>query len=198
MTKIKLCGLTCEADIEAANRLKPEYVGFVFAGKSKRFVTKERAKELKEMLDPGIVAVGVFVNEKPETIADYLESDIIDIAQLHGDEDNNYIKELRRLTDKKIIKACKITRKGDLKIAEVSSADHILLDAGAGEGKTFDWSLLKGIQRRFFLAGGLSAQNVAGAIDTLHPYAVDVSSGIETDGKKDPDKMQEFVNIVRK
>ena len=198
MTKIKLCGLSLPCDIEAANELKPDYIGFVFAPKSRRYVTYKKAEELKSLLSPDIEAVGVFVNEPSPNIATLLKKGIIDIAQLHGDEDEDYIAELRLLTDKTIIKAFRIKTANDIKIVEQSTADDILLDSGAGTGTVFDWDLLKSIQRPYFLAGGLDARNVASAIKTLHPYAVDVSSGIETDGVKDKTEMAAFVAAVRK
>lgn len=198
MTKIKLCGLSHLCDIEAVNELKPDYIGFVFAPKSKRYVTPEKAKELKQMLLPEIRAVGVFVNENPETVAALLNKGIIDIAQFHGDEDEDYIQRLRTLTSKLIIKAFRIGNEADISNAEQSTADCVLLDSGAGTGSVFDWGLVKSIRRPYFLAGGLDVDNVANAVKTLHPFAVDVSSGIETNGVKDKTKMAAFVAAVRK
>lgn len=198
MTKIKLCGLTRECDIDVANELKPDYIGFVFAPKSKRYVSHEIALNLKKLLSPDIKAVGVFVNEKVETVAELLESGVIEIAQLHGDEDEEYIEKLRFLTDKPIIKAFRIETLSDIAKAQHCTAEHILLDSGAGTGSVFDWALLKNMNRPYFLAGGLTPENVGDALHALHPYAVDVSSGIETDGKKDKLKMAEFVAAVRK
>ena len=198
MTKIKLCGMKWAADIQAANRLKPDYIGFVFAAKSKRYVTPEQAAGLKAMLDPEISAVGVFVNETPEAVAELLNSGVIDIAQLHGSEDEEYLAELRKLTDKPLIRAFRIRTGEDLDAAEKSPADFVLLDAGAGDGKTFDWDLLENFSRPCFLACGLDPDNVREAIERCRPYAVDVSSGIETGGFKDEAKMQAFVNNVRK
>ena len=197
-TKCKLCGLMRPADIAAANALLPEYIGFVFAPKSRRYLPPTQAAELKRQLAPGITAVGVFVNEAPETVADLLNRGVIDAAQLHGREGENYIQHLRSLTDKTIIQAFKVTAPQDVKRAEQSTADYILLDSGAGSGTTFDWALLQSIRRPYFLAGGLDAQNVADAIRALHPYAVDVSSGIEENGRKDAEKMAAFVAAVRK
>lgn len=184
MTKIKFCGLSRTCDIENANELKPDYIGFVFAPKSR--------------LSSEIQAVGVFVNEDPQNIAKLLQDDIIDIAQLHGDEDEDYIAQLRLLTDKKIIKAFRIKTVKDIKIAEQSTADYILLDSGAGTGEVFDWGFVKSIRRPYFLAGGLDARNAASAVKALYPFAVDVSSGIETDGVKDKTKMAAFIAAVRK
>ena len=198
MTKIKLCGLKRPQDIQAANELLPAYIGFVFAPKSRRYVHPDRAEELRRMLNPGILPVGVFVNETPETVAALLDRGIIDIAQLHGKEDAAYIRRLRQLTKKPLIQAFRIETPADVAAAQASTADYVLLDSGTGgTGTTFDWSLLQNIQRPYFLAGGLTPENVGGAVATLHPYAVDVSSGIETDGAKDKEKMTQFVRAVR-
>lgn len=198
MTKIKLCGLSRPCDIGAANELKPDYIGFVFAPKSKRYVTPEKAMELKQMLLPEIQSVGVFVNEKPETVVKLLQDGTIDIAQLHGAEDEEYIIQLRQLTDKPIIKAFRIETASDIEKALQSTADYLLLDSGAGTGTVFDWKLIQNIKRPYFLAGGLDADNAAEAVSTLRPYALDVSSGIETSGLKDKSKMAAFVSAVRK
>lgn len=198
MTKIKLCGLSRLEDIEAVNALNPEYIGFVFANKSKRYVDPQKASELKQSLSPKIKAVGVFVNEDTSLIAKLLNNNIIDIAQLHGNEDNSYINQLRTYTDKPIIQAFRIETPSDVCAIESSSADYVLLDSGAGTGTKFDWSIIKNIKRPYFLAGGLSSSNVAKAISLLHPYAVDTSSGIETNGLKDKSKMHAFIDAVRK
>lgn len=199
MTKIKLCGLTRPEDIAAANALQPEYIGFVFAAKSKRAVSREMAAALKAQLSPQIQAVGVFVNEAPEAVASLLNTGIIDIAQLHGQEDETYIQRLRKLTNKPLIQAVRVTDAASLANAQKSPADLILLDSGAGgTGTSFDWTLLDKFERPYFLAGGLDPDTVGDAVKRFHPYAVDVSSGIETAGKKDPAKMAAFVAAVRK
>ena len=198
MTRIKLCGLTRPCDIEWANTLTPDYIGFVFAQKSRRYVAPERASALRAGLDSGIRAVGVFVNEAPEAVAALLNGGVIDIAQLHGGEDADYIRALRKLTDRPLIQAFRVDSPADLERAMKSAADYVLLDNGpGGTGTAFDWSLLKAFERPFFLAGGLGPENVAEAIKALHPFAVDVSSGIETDGVKDYAKMTAFVNAAR-
>ena len=197
MTKIKFCGLTGDCDIDAANELRPEYVGFVFAPKSKRYVTPERAAELERRLAVGITAVGVFVNDNLYHVAELLNRGVIDIAQLHGSEDEEYIGQLRQLTDKPIIRAFRIKTAEDIAEAEKCTADHVLLDSGAGTGEVFDWKLIKNMKRPYFLAGGLSPDNVENAVEQLTPYAVDVSSGIETDGVKDKVKMAAFAAAVR-
>lgn len=198
MTRIKLCGLSRPFDIEAANRLCPDFIGFVFFEKSRRYVTPEKARELKKLLSSNIKAVGVFVDEEPEKIADYLDAGIIDMAQLHGSEDDDYVKRLKELSKKPIIKAFRVRGKEDIKKANESIADYIMLDAGQGDGISFDWGIVKDIKRDYFLAGGLDPFNVKDAVKMLHPFAVDVSSGIETDHVKDAKKMAAFVSAVRK
>ena len=197
MIKIKLCGLRREADIEAANELRPDYIGFVFAKKSRRAVDRETAGRLKRLLNRDIQAVGVFVNAQPETVAFLLEEEVIDLAQLHGQEDAEYIARLREMTDKPLIQAFRIRTAEDARRAEKSPAEYILLDAGAGDGKTFEWELAESVGRPYFLAGGLTPENAGEAVARLHPFALDVSSGIETDGGKDPEKMRAFMCAVK-
>ena len=195
MTKIKLCGITREEDIDVVNEILPDYIGFVFAKKSKRFISCDMAKKLKSKLNPTVKAVGVFVNENIENIIYLIENNIIDLVQLHGNEDNEYINKLKNYINVPVIKACQIKSKAD--IAITTDADFILLDAGAGDGKTLDESILKDFDRDYFLAGGLSPDNIVKKIIALHPFGVDVSSGIETEGKKDMAKMRRFVKLVR-
>lgn len=227
MVKVKFCGIRRTEDIEAVSRLKPDLAGFVFA-KSKRQVTKEQAAALKELLDPGIKTVAVLVNMPVEEASALANTGIADLLQLHGDEDAAYIAKLKTLTGAKIIKAIRL-RSGGLPVqgngaeervytanagllTEAAQADYYLFDTFVadtygGTGKTFSLSLLKGmrIDKPFFLAGGLDADNVAEIIRqvqkdaTLLPffYGVDVSGGIETDGVKDPIKMQAFMKTIR-
>ncbi|MDO5134287.1 MAG: phosphoribosylanthranilate isomerase [Eubacteriales bacterium] len=208
MTKIKLCGLSRPADIEAVNALRPDYIGFVFAPGSKRYVTPAQASALKSLLAPGIRAAGVFVNEDIEVIAGLVRDQIIDVVQLHGNEDRTYLRTLRGRIQNSgfpghpspeplILQAFRIRSSKDVTAARSSGADLVLLDAGAGDGRIFDWTLLEDFQRPFFLAGGLTPGNAADAVRALHPYGLDVSSGIETDGRKDPAKMTAFVRAVR-
>ena len=192
MTKIKFCGLKTLDDIRAANEILPEYVGFVFAARSKRFITPAQAEKLRAALSEKICAVGVFVDEKISTVAELLDAGIIDAAQLHGSEDDAYIKNLRALSGKPIIKAVKVHC-----ALRITPCALLLIDAGAGDGKVFDWNLLKNFRREYFLAGGLTPENVGDAIKLLNPFAVDVSSGIETDGRKDFFKMATFAEVVR-
>jgi len=198
MTAIKMCGLSQKRDIQAVNEIKPEYIGFVFWAKSKRYISPEKALEFKQMLDENIKAVGVFVDESIEKVAELLENGVIDLAQLHGSETEDYIHKLREMTNKPVIQAFRIRSSVDVERAVKSYADMILLDAGMGDGKIFDWSLIQDITRPYFLAGGLNCENIAEAVRKFHPYAVDVSSGIETDGLKDIKKMTAFAMAVRK
>ncbi len=198
MTKVKFCGLTRPEDISYSNELMPDYVGFVMWDKSRRSVSSDAAKVLKDKLSPAIRAVGVFVDEDVRVVASLLNDGVIDIAQLHGGEDEGYIKELRSLTYNQIIKAFRIRSSNDVINANASSADLILLDAGMGGGVSFDWGLIKDVKRPYILAGGLDCTNVEDAIVTLSPFGVDVSSGIETDHVKDHEKMRGFIDKVRK
>lgn len=215
MVKVKFCGIRRTEDIEAVNRLKPDLAGFVFA-KSRRQVTKEQAAALKELLDPGIKTVAVLVNMPAEEAAALANTGIADLLQLHGDEDAAYITKLKTLTGAKIIKAIRL-RSGEPEanaklLTEAAQADYYLFDTFVadtygGTGKTFSLSLLKGmrIDKPFFLAGGLDADNVAEIIGqvqkdaTLLPffYGVDVSGGIETGVVKDPIKMEAFMKAIR-
>lgn len=226
MIKVKFCGLTRHEDIEIANRLKPDYIGFVFYKKSKRFVDKYKAKGLKKELDLDIKAVGVFVDEDIELITELVNENIIDIIQLHGKEDEEYIKRLKSLTDAKIIKAFQIKERiktefypdkkdaqyekafqnssSDIddelnkKLDEInkSSADMVLIDSGQGTGTAFDWKILNRITRPYFLAGGVNTENIKEAAD-IRPYAIDVSSGIETDSVKDEGKMKIIIEACK-
>ncbi len=197
LTKVKICGLSRECDIEYANRLKPDYIGYVFWQRSRRYVTREQAEALTRRLDGAITPVGVFVDEEPELVSRLANDSTIKLIQLHGHENEEYLRELKSMTDAPIIKAFKIRGDEDIEKANTFPSDYILLDNGYGTGQTFDWSFVRGIKRPFFLAGGVNADNVRDAIDKLSPYAVDISSGVETDGYKDFDKMLHFINKVR-
>lgn len=198
MTKIKICGLTRKEDIDYVNALRPDYIGLVFAKWSKRAVTPAQAARLKALLDPAIQVVGVFVDEDFEQIRMLAENHIIDLVQLHGREDTAYVDRLKQTIDKPIIQAFPIETELDLVRANASLADLVLLDHGkGGSGQRFDWSLTRGMNRPFMLAGGLSPQNVGRAIEACRPYAVDASSGVETDGVKDYDKIKALIDTVR-
>ncbi|MCQ2518946.1 MAG: phosphoribosylanthranilate isomerase [Lachnospiraceae bacterium] len=197
MTKMKFCGIKRAEDVEAVNEIKPDYIGFVFLETRKRYVNPDTASSLKKKLDPAIKAVGVFVDAPLEEVEKLLLDGTIDMAQLHGNESEEYISELKSKTDKKIIKAFEISDGTKADDIEKCCADYVLLDSGKGTGKTFNWDLIKGIKRDFFLAGGMGTDNVKEAIEAVEPFAVDVSSGIETDGIKDKDKMAAFAAAVR-
>ena len=198
MTKVKFCGLCRPEDIAAANRQQPDYIGFVFAAASRHGISPDTAAALRAQLAPGIAAVGVFVDAEPFAVATLLQRGVIDMAQLHGHEDAAYIARLRALSPQPILQAFRIRTESDVQRANASSADWVLLDAGAGQGERFDWQLLSGVMRPYFLAGGLSPDNVADAIAQWHPWAVDVSSGIERDGLKDEMKMIRFMEQIRR
>ena len=191
MTKVKICGLKTPDEVEIVNKFCPDYVGFVFAP-TKRFVPFEKAKELKAMLKPTIKAVGVFVNEPVQKIIQYEKAGIIDMIQLHGDEDLVYMNSLKKESKLTVIKAVRIKDESSFKenqnILESSLIDYILLDTYhsrqyGGTGKCFNWHLLKTIRRPFFLAGGIGVDNVEEAI-SYQPYAIDISSKVEVEGIK--------------
>ena len=209
MLKLKICGMRRPEDIEMANRYKPDYIGFVFAD-SPRKVSYEQAKELSELLSEDIVPVGVFVNEHMKLIVELFKDGIIEMAQLHGDEDEKYIRNLKdksiEETGKEIsvINAIEIKDDADyddelLKWRD-SASDYFILDSGKGSGKTFDWSLIdkesEFFKNSIFLAGGLNSENLALAIEEFNPFAVDLSSSVETDGFKDEEKIKEIIEIM--
>lgn len=201
MTGIKICGLSNTLDIEAVNLLMPDYIGFVFA-ESNRQISDMRAKKLKKVLNKHIKAVGVFVNERIDNIVSICEQGIIDMIQIHGDEDEEYIKRLKSRTEKPVIRAFRIRSMEDIRAAQGCCADYILLDsfregAYGGSGHMFPWDLTKEIGREFFLAGGIHLSNVIEAVTTCHPYCIDVSSGVETRGLKDREKIREIIRRVR-
>ena len=199
MTAIKICGLTRPEDIAAVNRAKPDYAGFVFWPKSRRTVDAETAHRLRRALAPDIPAVGVFVNQPIEDILRLLRMGVIDIAQLHGHETDEDIIKLRERGGKPVWKAFKVRSKEDLTRAEASLADLVLLDNGYGTGERFDWGLLsRPPERPWLLAGGLTPENIPEAIRAFSPCGIDISSGVETDGRKDPDKIMAAVAAARR
>lgn len=198
--KIKLCGMFSDCDIDYANEAKPDYIGFILGfPKSHRNIDAETARRLRSRLDTGIKAVGVFVNSPETTCAEYADCGIIDVIQLHGDEDADFIRRLRELTSAPIIKAAKIRTPEDIGRVQALGADYVLLDNGTGTGEMFDHSLLDGaeIRQPFFLAGGLTPENLRQAAESVRPYCVDLSSGVETDRLKDREKMLEAVRVIR-
>ena len=204
MTKIKLCGLRRLEDVAMVNRARPDYAGFVFAP-GKRQVTADEAEILRQQLDPAVAAVGVFVKAPVEEAAALANRGIIQLIQLHGDEEEAYVKELRWRTKAPIIRVLRVRGPESLRDLDRYDCDYFLLDtfsgnAFGGVGRTFDHSLLRQVRfpRPFFLAGGLDPENVTAAIEQVGPYGVDTSSGIETAGRKDETKIRAFVSAVRK
>lgn len=198
--KIKLCGMFRDCDIDFANEARPDYIGFILGfPKSHRNIGRETAQRLRSRLSPEIKAVGVFVNSPETTCAEYANCGIINVIQLHGQEDADYIRRLRGLTGAPIIKAAKIRTPEDIRSVQALGADYVLLDNGTGTGEMFDHSLLSGaeIRQPFFLAGGLTPDNLRQAAESIRPYCVDLSSGVETDKLKDRDKMLAAVRIIR-
>lgn len=209
MLRIKICGMRRKEDIAMANKYKPDYIGFVFAD-SPRKVSYEQAKSLYGLLSDDIVPVGVFVNEHMKLIVDLYKEGIIEIAQLHGDEDENYIRDLKdksiEETGSEIPVINSIEIKDDIDFNEAvlkwrnSVSDYFILDSGKGSGKTFDWSLIdknsEFFENSIFLAGGLNSENLDSAIGEFNPFAVDLSSSVETDGFKDEEKIKKIIEIV--
>ena len=199
MVKIKICGIRRLEDVKIVNKYKPDYIGFVFAD-SKRKVSSSLAKKLRENLDSDIIPVGVFVDSSLDEILKIFDEGTIDIAQLHGSESEEFICELKEKSngELKIIKAIEMSEDVDLKEYENSHSDYLLLDSGKGSGKTFDWKLIgNDLKKDFFLAGGLSSSNVKEAIDEFKPYAVDLSSSLETNGFKDENKIRKIMEVIK-
>jgi phosphoribosylanthranilate isomerase len=212
LSLIKICGLSREIDIEYANELKPDFIGFIFA-ESIRKISKNQALILKKRLDPSIKSVGVFVNADIFEVYDLCQNGVIDLIQLHGDEDSEYINSLKSMLPNPVVKAFRVgvrTQADKLTASSVldenstgyHEADYLMFDAfhkklRGGGGLIFDWSLIGNISKPFFLAGGLNIDNIVEAIKQIKPYVVDVSSGAETDGLKDYHKMSLLIDIVK-
>ena len=213
MQKIKLCGMMKPCDIEYANRVKPDFVGFIFAN-TRRKISSAQAKQFREALDAEIPAVGVFVNEDISVITSLVQNGCIDMIQLHGEEDADYIRRLREICDVPVIKAVKVQTVEQIRQAAALPVDYLLLDTYrkgvlGGTGEAFDWELLREAKAAagdtaegelfgnpYFLAGGLHAGNLREAA-ALGSYGLDISSGIETDGSKDFTKMVEVMELLR-
>lgn len=202
MSKIKICGLSRMEDVLAVNEFLPDYTGFVFS-KSKRQVTAEQAQSLKAKLSPKIKAVGVFVNEPVPFVAGLAQKGIIDLVQLHGDEDEAYIQTLKQSVSCPVIKAVRVQSGEQILKAQRLPCDYLLLDAYSkdaygGTGEAFRWDMIpQNLSKPFFLAGGLNESNISQAVQTVQPYCIDVSSGVETNGHKDKEKIRQIINIVR-
>lgn len=204
MVKVKICGIKNLQDVQAVNRHKPDFAGFVFYQLSKRYVSLIVARRLKAALNRHIKTVGAFVNAPVEEIAAAAELGIIDLVQLHGDEGNAYIAELKKICKLPIIKAVRVQDESDIKRADYYDSDYLLFDtysqsAYGGTGRQFNTQLLKGVKihKPYFIAGGLNADNVRRAIKGLKPFAADVSGGVETDGAKDAAKIKAFIKQVK-
>lgn len=204
MVKVKICGIKTLQDVEFVNRQKPDFTGFVFYLLSKRYVSLITARSLKAKLNKKIKSIGVFVNAPPEEIAAAAELGIINMVQLHGDETNAYIAELRKICTLPVIKAVRVREEADIKKAAFYNCEYFLFDTYStasygGTGRQFDTLLLKGVKinKPYFLAGGLNAGNVRSALKGLKPYAVDVSGGVESGGSKDEIKIKNFIKQVK-
>lgn len=211
MVKVKICGLKTLADVEKVNRYLPEYVGFVFAN-TRRFVTDEQALDMRQALDRRIQAVGVFVDEPMKHIVDLCDRGVINVVQLHGEETETYIRKLKQKTDTTVIKAAKVQSVEQLSGQMSQEADYMLFDTYkkgelGGTGERFPLEILEESLKRlqasgqavrpYFLAGGLDCQNVAEVLGQVECFAVDVSTGVETDGVKDEEKIRQFIENVR-
>lgn len=199
--KIKICGLTSIEDIYIINETKPDYAGFIFVSDSKRKINISLAKEMKSILDKNIKTVGVFVNERIQKIKETADAKVIDIIQLHGNEDNNYIQELKKITNLQIIKALKADKNLKENIDSIQT-NCVLIDSYnktgfGGTGETFNWGLIPKTDKKIFLAGGLNTQNIINAIETVKPYCVDINSGVETNGRKDKQKITEIIQKIK-
>lgn len=213
MSKIKICGLKRQEDIKYVNEFKPDFIGFIMASDyPKRYVDDERAAKLKSMLSKDIKTVGVFVNDDLSHIVKVCGEGTIDMVQLHGEEDAEYIMALNKMTDVPVIKAVRVRTTDDIIEAQKYPADYLLLDtyvkgAHGGTGRAFDRTLIPpdminehqscGDIKPYFLAGGLGEDNLADAIKECRPYAVDLSGSVETDGVKDREKIRKVIEIVR-
>ena len=201
--KIKMCGLRRPDDIIYANECLPDYIGFVFA-ESRRKVSGREAKKLGEQLDPSIKKVGVFVNEPLRSLISISEEAGLDIIQLHGDEGEEYIKEVKHETGKELWKAVRVRMVKDIQEAQRLPADKLLLDSFSeesygGTGKVMDFAVLDqaDIRKPYFIAGGLTVENLPEILKKAEPYGIDISSGIETEGVKDREKMLKVIQCVR-
>ena len=196
-TELKICGLSRMEDVIAVNRHGADYAGFVFFKKSKRYIDPYKAGELIEFLRSDIKSVGVFMDEPLDSVISTARISGVEMIQLHGHESEEYVEYVKRTLERPVIKAFKADEEGALEKALHTTADYVLIDSGAGTGKKFDWNILKDFKREDFLAGGLDPDSVGEAISLLEPFAVDVSSGVETDGIKDEKKIESFIKAVK-
>lgn len=198
MTRIKICGLFRPCDIEYVNAARPDWCGFIVSfPRSHRNCAPDQVRALRRGLDSAVTPVGVFVDQPVEAVAELLNDGTLSVAQLHGREDAAYIAALRAAAPgHPVWKAFKVRGPEDLTAANASPADLVILDNGYGTGETFDWSLAGGVTRPFLLAGGLTPENIPDAVRLLRPYGLDLSSGVETDKRKDPEKIRAAVSAA--
>lgn len=201
--KIKLCGIRRLKDVEYLNEFKPDYAGFILSEGFRRYVDPETFLKLKSHLDKSIKTVGVFVNEPMDRIMKYYAEEL-DVIQLHGDETDEYLQKLKNKVKCKIWRAVRVKNAKDVISADNIGADLLLLDSFSanqygGTGKTADWSIINSVNIKtpFFLAGGLNKDNVCDAVQTVKPYGIDISGGIETDGFKDRNKIENIMKLIR-
>lgn len=203
MTKVKICGITNYEDAANAAILGADFIGFNFYKSSPRYIDESEVKTIMEKMPNSVKKVGVFVNEKLDTVKKMVKDLNLDLIQLHGDETPDYCKQIKKETKKGIIKAFRIKDKSDIEKIKEYNVDYYLFDANkeglfGGTGKTFNHSLLKNIKKDFFLSGGLNEENVKEIIKTAKPFAVDTASGVEKNPrKKDPKKMKKFIEAVK-
>lgn len=198
-TKIKICGLRRKEDIAYVNVARPDYCGFILnVPQSRRNMDPEGLKGLLEELDPGIVPVGVFVNEDTNTILRIVRKSGLKMIQLHGQEGEEMVRTIRETAGVPVIKAVSVKSREDVESAAGFPADYLLFDCGTGgTGRSFDWSFLEEAKQPYFLAGGIGIHNMKEAVERFHPFAVDLSSSVETDGVKDEKKIADAVHMLR-
>lgn len=197
MSKIKFCGIQTTTDLPCINQLAPDYIGMVFAKNSRRFVTIAEARQISQTLNPSIKKVGVFVNAPEELIRQIVAEKLIDLIQLHGQEDELTIQHYQTTFHLPVIKAFSVQTPQDVLAASQSTADYLLFDyQQAGSGQSFDWRLIQQVNRPYFLAGGIQQENLKAAL-AFKPYAIDLSSGIESNGIKNNQKMQTIMKMMR-
>lgn len=202
MTKLKICGLRRSEDISYVNEFLPDYAGFILSKQFWRHISLDLLAQLTSRLSDKITPVGVFVNETVETIIPF--SKYLGVIQLHGDEDNDFIRTLKKHTDCEIWKAIRPQSPDEISNACQSCADKLLIDSFSknsvgGTGVVGNWEIIKSaeITKPFFLAGGISADNIREAIEAVRPYGIDVSSSVETDKKKDKEKIRTIIKKAR-
>ena len=198
-TKIKICGLKRIEDVISVNVAEPDYCGFIFnVSGIRRSIGAEQLNILVDMLNPEIVPIGVFVNEKTDVILRIVRESGIRMVQLHGQENGEIIHTIQSKAQVPVIKAVSVRSKEDVRSAVLSPADYLLFDCGeGGTGQTFDWNLLEDIPRPYFMAGGIGTHNMEEVLRRFSPFALDVNSSVETDSQKDGKKILAAVRMLR-